>query len=73
MQLKINMAYKVKDGNILIPRSHWGDEKGAKYAIFEKIKYIDGGTKYEVKHIPMSLRQIKEAFALGKSEKVEIV
>ncbi len=73
MQLKINMSYKDKDGNILIPRSHWGDEKGAKYAIFEKIKYIDGASKYEIKHTTLSLRQVKKAFALGKGEKVDIV
>lgn len=73
MRLKINMSYKDKDGNILIPRSHWGDENGGKYAVFEKIKYIDGGTKYEVRHTTLSLRQVKEAFALGKGEKVEII
>lgn len=73
MKLRINMFYLDKNGDVLIPRSHWGDEKGAKYAVFEIHKYFEDGTRFIVKHTTLSLRQVKELLQLGKGEKVEII
>ena len=73
MQLKINMFYPDKNGDVLIPRSHWGDEKGAKYAVFEIHQYFENGSRLKVKHTTLSLRQVKELLQLGKGEKIEII
>lgn len=73
MQLRINESYRDRDGNILIPRSHFTDEKGLKYAIFEHIRYTGGRTYFTIKHDTMSLRQIKAALDLSKNERVEII
>ena len=73
MQLRINASYRDKDGNILIPRSHFKDETGLKYAIFEHIRYTGDEMRFMVSHDTMSLKQIKTTLDLSKNERVEII
>ena len=73
MQLRINASYRDIDGNIIIPRSHFKDEKGLKYAVFEHIRYTGDERRFIVNHDTMTLRQIKAAFDLSKNEGVEII
>lgn len=70
MKLKINSAYEC--GNTtLIPRSHYNEQGGLKYAIFQMITREDN--RYVCKHTTLTQKEIRKVLMLAKNEKVDII
>lgn len=70
MKLKINSAYEC-GATTIIPRSHYNEQDGLKYAIFQMITRDD--SRYVCKHTTLTQKEIRKALMLPKNEKVEII
>ena len=70
MKLKLNSAYQ--SGPItIIPRSHFGNRKGEKFAIVQKIELNE--TRYISQHTTFTAQDFRKFFGLPKNEGVEIL
>lgn len=70
MILKVNSMYETESG-FLIPRSHFGKQKGVNFAIVQI--YRDYGAHYDTYHTTMTSGELKNALKLARNERLEII
>ena len=71
---KVNGMYMTTDGNgYIIPRSHFANAKGEKWAVVEVLTYNERRTHFKVKHCTMSAGELRQAFGLEKKERIDIL
>lgn len=69
MNMKLNAMYTTERG-FIIPRSHFSDNKGLRFAIFEVVE--TDGTHFTSHHTTLDIKQIRKSLKIIAKEGVTI-